>query len=151
MKRPILCFAALLFSAATLASAHQGVTNAGVMARMDGMLSAQKATKVLINMAAGKRGFDSAQAGAAKAAIVGDLGAVPTLFAKPHSDPKSEARPIIWDNFEDFLARNDKAIAAMQAVEVGSLDGLRASLPAAGAACLDCHQTYRVMDEKKGH
>ena len=135
-------------SIATAALAHQGVKNAGVMARMDGMLSAQKATKVLIDMAAGKRSFDADDADAAKARILEDLSRVPALFESPHDDPMTEARPIIWTQYDDFLRRNDQAVLAMKAVKTETKAGLQATLPAAGAACLDCHQTYRLKHEK---
>ncbi len=139
--------AALALASAALA--HQGVQNPGVMARMDGMLSAQTSTKVLIDMASGKRAFDARAATAAQAVILQDLARVPDLFETPHQDSRSEALPIIWTQYDDFLKRNDAAIAAMQAVQTETRAGLQATLPQAGAACLDCHQTYRLTTDKK--
>ena len=138
----------LSLGTATALLAHQGVQNAGVMARMDGMLSAQKATKVLIDMAAGDRAFDTAAAGAAKATILKDLEAVPALFAEPHHDPKTEALPVIWTQFDDFLSRNTAALSAMEKLDTATRAGLQATLPQAGAACLNCHQTYRLLPKK---
>lgn len=134
--------AALAFASTALA--HQGVRNMGVMARMDGMLSAQKATKVLIDMASGTRSFDARAAQRAKAAILQNLAQVPELFKTPHDDPKSEALPVIWVQHDDFLTRNAAAITAMTALQTGTRAALQDTLPKAGAACLDCHQTYRL-------
>ena len=128
---------------ATAALAHEGVKDPGVKARMDTMSRVGAATGVLGDMAKGKTAFDATQAEAARASLVAAFKEVPEVFAEPHQDPKSEALPVIWEQFDDFLAKNTEAIAAGEAMTLASLDDLRGSMGALGASCGSCHKAYR--------
>ncbi|MEO1732943.1 MAG: cytochrome c [Pseudomonadota bacterium] len=135
---------ALVLVGATTALAHQGVTNAGVMARMENMSAAKKDIAILNDMAKSKTPFDQAKADAAKERLLTETKAVAGLFSEPHTDPKSEALPKIWDEFDLFIAQADRAVDAMANVDTRTLDTLRESLKAANAACVQCHKTYRL-------
>lgn len=142
MNRPVISMVMVL-GLATAALAHQGVKDPGVMARMEGMKTVGKAMDLLEDMAAGKRPLDLIQAQGAKAAIARHLGEAEALFKEPHSDPKSEALPKIWEDYAGFTASLDKAWDATTKLRVRNLDALRATLPITGQGCLDCHKVYR--------
>ena len=130
---------------ATAALALQGVKNPAVKARMDAMGVIGDNTQVLGHMAKGATPFDAARARAAAAAIAHHAATTPALFEAREDDPKSEAMPAIWDNFNDFAI---KAMALQTAAEsaahgVATPQDLRAALGEIGAACKSCHQTYR--------
>ncbi|MFK7876403.1 MAG: cytochrome c [Paracoccaceae bacterium] len=143
MKHGVLILGIAL-GVATAVVAHEGVKDPGVMARMHGMKEIGGASKVLRNMAAQKIPYDMIKAQGAKAALVRHLGEVELLFQQPYTDPKSEALPVIWDDYSKFV---DKLVAAQRfagQLDVRSVDGLRQTLPAAGQGCRDCHKLYRL-------
>ena len=135
-----------LIAAATLATAalaHSGVKNPGVLARMDTMKSVGAGAGTLGDMAKGKIDFDPAKAEAARAQIIAALNQVPETFKEPHTDPKSEALPVIWEEFDSFLDKNSDAIAAVESMDLGDLDLLRGSMRALGGGCSGCHKAYK--------
>jgi len=136
---------AVLILVATAAFAHQGVKNATVKARMDGMSAIADNMKVLGNMAKGKVAFDAATAQAAARAIAEEAGQTPALFKAQEDDPKSEAKPGIWDNFSDFSTKSDelKNVALTLSTSLDTLDDVRAGVGALGRACKACHSRYR--------
>ncbi len=140
-----LPLASLGLVACTMAAAHQGVTNTTVMARMDAMSEVGARTRVLGQMTKGELPFDAELARDAAAQIAALAAKAPGLFAAPEDDPKSEARPEIWENFEDFEARSADLEAAARAA-AGSVEDpatLRSALGAIGATCKACHERYR--------
>lgn len=140
----LVMFAVMGLAAAGAALGHQGVTNPVVMARMNVMSGVADQTKVLGQMVKGAAEFDAAQAAAAREALIAHARAVPEAFAKPETDPKSEALPAIWDQPEKFAAANDAFIAAAEGLDVSSAQALAASFGALGASCSGCHRDYRL-------
>jgi len=134
--------AALALSPAALA--HQGVEDPQVMARMEAMKAIGQATETLGEMAKGEAAFDAAAARAARERLVAEARRVPALFEPPASDPQSEARPAIWQDWPDFVDRAERLEAAAADLDPGSLAGLRADFPALGRACSGCHEDYRI-------
>ncbi|MBV0912110.1 c-type cytochrome [Anianabacter salinae] len=60
----------------------------------------------------------------------------------------SKALPAIWENMEDFEAKQvalTDAAAAMQAA-AGSLEGVQGAMRGIGGACGACHEDYRQSD-----
>lgn len=141
MIRSAVPLISLLF--ATAVPAHQGVQNPGVMARMNAMLAVGKATDVLKDMASAKRSFDNDIAHAAKMAILEHLSRSEALFKDPHDDPKTEALPAIWEDFRGFKRALHSSERSVRKLDLRSIDTLRATLPAAGQGCSDCHKLYR--------
>ena len=129
----------------TLAFAHTGVKNMAVMARMESMSALGDNVKILGEMAKGKQAFDADQARAAAEAIARHAAETPALFKAPETDPKSEALPVIWDDFAAFVEESDslEAVASDLAVTMQNVDDLRNGLSRIGAACKACHQVYR--------
>ena len=144
MRMKNLVLLTLGLGIATAALAHDGVKNAGVMARMDAMSMSKSAIGVLGDMASGKTAFDATKAAQAKSDLQFVAAATLSLFKEPHSDPKSEALPAIWDNWPDFVAKNDAYEMAVGALDATSQTGLQQTMPKLGATCLSCHQDYRL-------
>lgn len=134
--------AALL--AATAAAAHQGVKDPDVKARMDLMGEVKDATGVIGGMSRGKIAFDAAAAAEARAALIDAAARTPELFEPQATDPKTEARPEIWTNWDDFTAKSAALGTAAEALDTSSVDGLRAGLADIGATCKACHADYRM-------
>ena len=65
-------------------------------------------------------------------------------FEKAGSDPASEAKPEIWTNWEDFVAKANALSTAATALDVASADSIKAGMGAIGGTCKGCHTTYRV-------
>lgn len=139
--------AATLILVAGTAFAAGDRTDPNAKARSDLMKTVGMNTKVLGDMAGGKAPFDAAAAEAAKANLLAALAQVGTAFeAEGDLDPASEAKPEIWTNWEDFLKKGEALNAAVTAVDVSSLDGIKAGMGAIGGTCKDCHTTYRVQN-----
>ena len=134
----------LILATATAAWAHQGVKDPLVMARMEAMSDIAAATKLLGDMAKGAAAFDAAQAREAAATIERLAAETPARFETPADDPKSEARPAIWERFEDFRTKAQALEAAARAAQPLRTEAeLKAALAALGAACKACHEDYR--------
>ncbi len=133
--------AALIGGAATSAMA----TDANVEARHALMKSFGGAAKALGGMAGGEVAFDAAAAATAKAALVDGAAQIGAKFEVNAQDPESEAKPEVWTNWDDFLVKAKAMADAAGAMDVASLDGIKAGMGAVGGACKDCHMTYRMM------
>ena len=145
MKRKSIALG-LLLATATAALAHQGVQNPAVKARMDGMNAIAENMKTLGQMSKGSTEFDAALARSAAAAIAEHAAATPGLFEANETDPKSEARPEIWSNFEDFIAKATEleTIATGLSTSINDPADLNAAMGALGASCKSCHSVYRI-------
>lgn len=135
----------VLVLSATAAVAHTGVKNAAVKARMDGMSAIADNVKVLGTMAKGQIAFDAMTAQAAARAIAAHSAASVALFTPRETDPKTEARPEIWENFADFT---DKAqaldtLASDLAASMQTVKDVQAAMVPLGASCKACHSLYR--------
>lgn len=145
MKKALTPALAGVMVLATAALAHQGVQNATVKARMDGMSTIGANMKTLGGMAKGQVAFDAGQAQAAAKAVAQEAARIPSLFEAQETDPKSEALPVIWAEFDRFTAiAADLEMAATTAA--GALTGpedLGPALQAIGSQCSACHKVYR--------
>lgn len=141
--RPIPLFVALF--AASAALAHSGVSNPAVKARMHAMMQIADNTKILGAMAKGEAAFDADEARAAAAAIAAHAASVPTLFMAEEHDPKSEALPAIWQDFDTFGQRSE-ALTLAAAEAAGTIEteaDLKPALARIGGTCKSCHQDFR--------
>ena len=71
---------------------------------------------------------------------------IPSLFETKALDPKSEALPVIWDDFETFTARADalQSTAAGLAGSVESSGDLMQVMHEIGQSCSACHSDFRA-------
>ncbi len=144
MKRTSLILVVALLTATT-ALAHQGVQNRAVLARMNGMSAIAENIKVLGDMAKRKAAFDVEAARVALQRMADHAGEAPALFEAREDDPKSEALPAIWDDFDDFTAKamELEQIASDAAASLSSAEDLPPLLQKLGANCKSCHSIYR--------
>lgn len=144
MKPHIVVTGVALFIA-TAALAHDGVKNPAVMARMESMSSIANHMKTLGQMAKGARDFDASAARNAAAQISEHASETAALFEARETDPKSEALPVIWENFDDFSikanATENVAKGLASSIEVKS--DLPMAMKSLGQTCKACHEIYR--------
>lgn len=118
-------------------------TDPTAKARQELMDTIGASMKVLGDMAGDKAPFDAAAAAAAKDALVAASAEIPVKFETAASDPKSKAKPEIWTDFAGFTAKATALGTAAGALDVTSLDTVKATLGGVGGVCKDCHSTYR--------
>ena len=98
MKKIAITSIAIALTAAAI-HAHT-VDNPAVQKRMDVMKEIKGAMGVLGGMAKGAIAFDAAAAGAAQNTLIEQSGMVAATFEANETDPKSEALPSIWENWD---------------------------------------------------
>ena len=132
--------------AATAVMAHQGVQNATVKARMEAMSEIAANMKTLGKMAQGAIEFDAAVARTAATVIAQQAAMTTTLFAPRETDPLSEAKPLIWDDFDGFSgkAQDMEGVALAVSRSVQNIGDVKAALGALGETCKSCHAVYRA-------
>ncbi|MAQ82071.1 MAG: cytochrome C [Maritimibacter sp.] len=129
----------------TTAFAHSGVKDPDVMNRMMGMSEMAKQMKVLGAMAKGEQAFDAAAVDAALVRMAEEASYIPSLFEPKATDPKSEALPVIWnefDTFEEHARALEKTSTALSGT-VGTRADLGPAMKELGQACSACHSDYR--------
>lgn len=138
------CAIALIFLG-TAALAHSGVKNQDVMARMTVMKSIGDQMKVIGSMAKGEVDFNAGAADAALAEIASQSAQIQALFESPANDPKSEALPAIWEDWEDFkkLASSTETTAESLIGTISTMADLGPALGKLGGTCKACHSKYR--------
>lgn len=125
--------------------AHADVTNPAVIARTDAMKAIGGGMKTLSGMAKGEIDFDAAKADAALATIVEKGMTLPTLFEPNETDPETEAKPAIWENWDDFVKKSENLVAAAKGVgSISEQGAVGAALGQIGGTCKACHDDYRV-------
>lgn len=137
--------AALALATAALSQSGQisQVATPGVQKRMATMTGANTALSTLTDMMGGRAMFDKTRAKAARRTLMDATGDIPKVFRKPHSDPLSNAKPLVWSQWDDFKSHARSAQKAARALDIDSLPDLRQTLPRLLHACLSCHRIYR--------
>ncbi|MCD9149317.1 c-type cytochrome [Pseudophaeobacter flagellatus] len=133
----------LLMLAADLNAGSAIITDKHVRDRLTLMQGQKAALTTLGDMIAGRRTFSPAQARAARRSLISSTRKITKRFKKQRMEPNSHARPEIWSRWQDFTQRAETAQIAAKQLNVGSLNGLRRSIPAMMQACHSCHQSYR--------
>lgn len=144
MKFSTNILAAGLALIAGIAFAEVEATDPLVIAQKDLMKSFGGAAKTLGGMASGEVAFDAAAAEAAKATLVAGSAEIASKFATAGNDPASEAKPEIWTSWDDFVAKAKGLGDAAAALDVASVDGVKAGMGGIGGACKACHTAYRM-------
>jgi cytochrome c556 len=129
---------------AGVAFAETEATNPEVIARQDAMKAQGGAMKTLGGMAGGEMAFDAAAAAAAKATLMASAEAIAANFTNNPEDPGSEAKPEIWTNWDDFVAKGKALSDAAAALDTSSVESIGAGMGALGGACKACHTAYRI-------
>ena len=125
--------------------AHSGVLNKDVAARMTLMSNMGRNMGVLGKMLKKKTPFDQVKATEAINNIEQLAVETPMVFEKRVLDPKSEAKELIWEEFETFTKiSNSLAASAKQlSSSMKSFDDLRPALITLSQSCKECHSRFR--------
>ena len=129
----------------SVAFAHSGVKDKNVKERMMVMKEMAGNTKIIGKMVKGKTSFDANQVKLALERLSALSLETPKVFTINATDPKSEAMPNIWDEFDEFtklsneLAKNTSELAIL----VENIDDLRPTLMKVSEGCKACHSKYR--------
>ena len=144
MRLATKALAAAVTLFAGIACAEVEASDPLVIAQQSLMKSFGGAAKTLGGMASGEVAFDAAAAEAAKASLQGGSAEIHVKFATAGQDPASAAKPEIWTNWDDFIAKASALNKAATALDVASAEGVKAGMGAIGGACKDCHTSFRV-------
>ena len=102
-------------------------------------------TKIIGQMLKGKTSFDANEAKLALERLSSLSLKTPKVFKINASDPKSEAKPAIWDEFDEFtrLSKDLAETSILLAGSIDSIDDLRPALRGVASGCKACHSRYR--------
>lgn len=153
-KKAIALPVAILFSASifalsvtNFAFSHAGAKGI-VKERMDVMKDIGSQMKTMGLMARGKQAFDEKLI-AKSASVIGEHAkTLNKLFPEDSTSEHSEARPIIWQDFDDFLAKAKAMENAGMAMASQASGGMAkpefmAAFGKLAGTCKGCHTTYR--------
>lgn len=138
-------FTVVLITASSIVFAHSGVKDKNVKERMMLMKEMANNTKTIGQMLKGKTPFDANQAKLALERLASLSLETPKVFKINASDPKSEARPAIWDEFDEFtrLSKDLAETSLVLAGSINSIEDLRPALKGVSSGCKACHRQYR--------
>ena len=139
-------FLILIFvTISSIAYAHSGVKDKNVKERMMVMKAMADNTKIIGQMLKGKTSFDANEAKLALERLSSLSLKTPKVFEVNATDPKSEAKPTIWDEFDEFtkLSKDLAETTEVLAGSVGTINDLRPALKRVSSGCKACHSKYR--------
>ena len=129
----------------SVAFAHSGVKDQNVKERMMVMKAMADNTKVIGQMLKRKTQFDANEAKSALERLSSLSLKTPKVFTVNATDPKSEAKPAIWDEFDEFtklsLKLAETSIVLANSIE--NIEDLRPALKRISSGCKSCHSKYR--------
>ena len=129
----------------SVAFAHSGVKDKNVKKRMMLMKEMAGNTKIIGQMLKGKTSFDTIQVKLALERLSALSLETPKVFTINATDPKSEAMPNIWDEFDEFtkLSKDLAETSIVLANSVATIEDLRPALKKVSSGCKACHSRYR--------
>ncbi len=129
----------------SVAFAHSGVKDKNVKERMMVMKEMAGNTKIIGQMLKGKTSFDANQVKLALERLSALSLETPKVFTINATDPKSEAMPNIWDEFDEFtkLSKDLAETSIVLANSVSTIEDLRPALKKVSSGCKACHSRYR--------
>ena len=138
-------FTVVLITASSIVFAHSGVKDKNVKERMMLMKEMANNTKTIGQMLKGRTPFDANEAKLALERLASLSLETPKVFKINASDPKSEARPAIWDEFDEFtrLSKDLAETSLVLAGSINSIEDLRPALKGVSSGCKACHRQYR--------
>ena len=142
MKKVFFVFTLLVLSASIL-WAHSGVKDPNVMKRIKLMSSMAENTKILGQMMKKQIPFDDEIAMSSMKKIEELSEATPMAFKINASDPKSEAKQLIWEEFVAFTEMANQLTDDLATSTIKTYDDLRPVLMKTAGSCKACHARYR--------
>ena len=138
-------FIAIFIVTSSIVFAHSGVKDKNVKERMMLMKKMADNTKIIGQMLKGKTSFDANEAKLALERLSSLSLETPEVFKINATDPQSEAKSSIWDEFDDFtkLSKDLAETTEVLAGSVGTINDLRPALKRVSSGCKACHSKYR--------
>ena len=138
-------FVAVFITAFSVAFAHSGVKDKNVKERMMLMKEMANNTKIIGQMLKGKTSFDANEAKLALERLSSLSLETPEVFKINATDPKSEAKSNIWDEFDEFTKLSQDLAEATEVLagSVSTINDLRPALKRVSSGCKACHSKYR--------
>ena len=129
----------------SFAFAHSEVKDKNVKERMMVMKEMASNTRIVGQMIKGKTSFDANEAKLALERLSSLSLETPKVFKINATDPKSEAKSVIWDEFDKFtrLSKDLAETAIILAGSIDTIDDLRPALRGVSSGCKACHSQYR--------
>lgn len=115
--------------------------------RQENMKMLGDAARTLTRMARGQDPYNAESAVSAFDQISQIAATFPDLFPEGTNAGNTKAAPAVWENMEDFLAKagtlEDIGLQGTETAQQGQ-EAVAALVQDLGAACSDCHQSYRL-------
>jgi cytochrome c556 len=142
--RTIIAAACAAFAVVLPAKSHDHATGV-VKERMDMMETMAKRMKAIRERIEGKHDLAAIKADAE--VIASHAPHMVHLFPAGSTQPPTDARRAIWQNWPDF-ERKAAALEAeskkLMSADPNNFDAIRAQVLAVSRACGDCHEAYRI-------
>ena len=138
-------FIVIATTASSIAFAHSGVKDQNVKERMLLMKAMAENTKLIGQMLKKQTPFELNEVKRALEQLSSLSLQTPKVFEVNATDPKSEAKPNIWDEFDEFtkLSKDLAEASLLLAGSINSIDDLRPALKGVSSGCKACHRQYR--------
>ncbi len=138
-------FIVMAITASSIAFAHTGVKDKNVKERMMLMKAMADNTKLIGQMLKKQTPFELNEVKLALEQLSSLSLQTPTIFEINATDPKSEAKQNIWDEFDEFTKLSDDLAKSTSelAMLVEDIDDLRPTLMKVSEGCKACHSKYR--------
>ena len=135
----------VLITASSIVLAHSGVKDKNVKERMMLMKAMADNTKLIGQMLKKQIPFEANEVKLALEKLSSLSLQTPTVFEVNATDPKSEAKPNIWDEFNEFTKLSNELAKSTSdlAILVEDIDDLRPTLMKVSEGCKACHSKYR--------
>ena len=145
MLKILKLFALSSFLISSIAFAHSGVKDKNVKERMMLMKAMADNTKLIGQMLKKQIPFEANEVKLALEKLSSLSLQTPTVFEVNATDPKSEAKPNIWDEFNEFTKLSNELAKSTSdlAILVEDIDDLRPTLMKVSEGCKACHSKYR--------
>lgn len=149
-SRKALALILALAASSGLALAHKGASGV-VETRMDTMESMADQMKQIGEMMRGESQFDSDTATAAARQLSELAGSAPEQFPEGSNPPPSEARDVIWTEWDAFSELSQRLEARSVDLHQAARSASRPAdlvepFRAVGRACSGCHEQFRRED-----
>ena len=138
-------FIVIAITASSIAFAHSGVEDKNVKERMMLMKAMADNTKLIGQMLKKQMPFELTEVKIALKQLSSLSLQTPTVFEVNATDPKSEAKQNIWDEFDEFTRLSNELAKSTSelAILVEDIDDLRPALMKVSEGCKACHSKYR--------